>query len=101
MRTAFCRAKNCSRSPKKPRSRRKERRIQMFSKMGLRAKLYFGFGTVLAIIMALGVFVYVKLGSVANLEKLITGDCLPGMAKMAEIETLSRARYELVPEHLL
>src|SRR3954467_614199 len=75
--------------------------MNMFAKMGLRAKLYFGFGTVLAIILALGAFIYTKLGSVRELEKLITGDCLPGMAKMAEVETLARARYELVPEHLM
>ena len=73
----------------------------MFSKLGLRAKLYFGFGTVLAIILGLGAFIYAKLGTVKDLEKLITGDCLPGMAKMADIATLSRARYELIPEHLL
>jgi methyl-accepting chemotaxis protein len=56
---------------------------------------------VLAIILALGAFVYAKLGSVRDLEKLITGDCLPGMAAMADIETLARQGYEMVPEHLL
>jgi len=73
----------------------------MFSKMGLRAKLYFGFGTVLAIILMLGAFIFVKLGSVKELEKLITGDCLPGMAAMADIETLARQQQDLIPQFLL
>jgi len=72
----------------------------MFSKLGLRGKLYFGFGMVVAIILGLGVFIYMKMATVRMLEKLVTGDCLPGMASMAQVEGMARQGYEMVPEML-
>jgi hypothetical protein len=45
--------------------------------LSLRSKLYLGFGTVLAIILMLGAFIFVKLGSVKDLEKLRAETILP------------------------
>src|SRR3954471_20476474 len=72
----------------------------MFAKMGLSTKLYLGFGAVVAVIIALCGFLYLKLKSVEALEKIITGDCLPGMASVGRLESLAREIYERVPEHI-
>ena len=73
----------------------------MFAKMGLAGKLYFGFGAVLVVQLLLGGFLYQRLGSVESLEKIITADCLPGMAAVARIQVLARENFELVPEHIM
>jgi methyl-accepting chemotaxis protein len=73
----------------------------MFAKMGLAGKLYSGFAAVLLIQLLLGAFLYQKLHSVGTFEKLITADCLPGMAAVAKIQVLARENFELIPEHIL
>ncbi|MDB5047347.1 MAG: methyl-accepting chemotaxis sensory transducer [Fibrobacteres bacterium] len=73
----------------------------MFAKMGLSAKLYLGFGAVLAVFLTLGGYLFTKLQSVDALEKIITGDCLPGMASVSKIVSLARENYELIPEHII
>jgi methyl-accepting chemotaxis protein len=73
----------------------------MFTKLGLGAKLNLGFGAVLAVFLGLGATLYVKLQSVGALEKIITGDCLPGIADVGRLQYLARENYELVPEHIM
>jgi methyl-accepting chemotaxis protein len=75
--------------------------LKMFAKMGLAGKLYSGFAAVLLVQLMLGAFLYQKLHSVGKFEKLITADCLPGMAAVAKIQVLARENFELIPEHIL
>jgi methyl-accepting chemotaxis protein len=72
----------------------------MLARMGLSAKLYSGFAAILMVILALGGFLYKKLGEVAVLEKIITSDCLPGTAAVANIQSVARENYEMIPEHI-
>lgn len=72
----------------------------MFVKMGLSAKLYAGFTAVLLVFLALGAVLYRELGEVAVLEKVITGDCLPGTATIGRLASVARENYELIPQHI-
>jgi methyl-accepting chemotaxis protein len=72
----------------------------MFAKLGLSAKLYLGFGAVLAVFLALGGFLFTKLKEVQRLEQTITGDCLPGIASVSRMVSFARANFEMIPEHI-
>jgi methyl-accepting chemotaxis protein len=73
----------------------------MFAKMGLAGKLYFGFGAVLVVQLLLGGFLYRKLQSVSKLEKIITADCLPGVAAIGEMASAAKSQFGGLAEHLL
>ncbi|MDB5103458.1 MAG: methyl-accepting chemotaxis sensory transducer [Fibrobacteres bacterium] len=74
---------------------------KMFAKMGLAGKLYFGFGAVLLVQLCLGGFLYRKLQSVDGFEKIITGDCLPGVASIGKLESMAKSNFESLSAHLL
>ncbi len=73
----------------------------MFAKLGLSAKLYIGFGAVLLVFLGLSGFVYQKLAGIRTLEKVITGDCLPGVATIGLLESKSLQNFENLSEVLL
>ncbi|MEO6095797.1 MAG: methyl-accepting chemotaxis protein [Fibrobacteria bacterium] len=62
----------------------------MFKNLSLSAKLYFGFGSVLAIATALGVFAYTRLVKIQDSSTIITKDCLPGIISISKINSLAK-----------
>ena len=70
----------------------------MFKGFGLSAKLYLGFGCVLAISAALGVFAYTQLVVINTSSEAITKDCLPGVISINKINALAKdnMRWTLV-----
>ncbi len=73
----------------------------MFAKMSLSAKLYLGFGAVLVVLLSLGGFLFTRLQEVGKLQKIITGDCLPGVAAIGSLETAANNHFEFLSQHLL
>ena len=73
----------------------------MFAKMGLSAKLYFGFGAVLLVFLLLSGFIFQRLQSVSKLEKIITGDCLPGVDAIGKMKSAAQSHFENLSRHLL
>ncbi len=73
----------------------------MFKGMSLSAKLYAGFGAVLAIAVALGVFAYTRLVKINAEAKEITADCLPGLFLSEEIQKQTEENMLLTARHIL
>jgi methyl-accepting chemotaxis protein len=62
----------------------------MFKNLGLSAKLYLGFASVLAIATALGVFAYTRLVKINQASTTITKDCLPGIISISKINAINK-----------
>ncbi|MEO7424853.1 MAG: MCP four helix bundle domain-containing protein, partial [Fibrobacteria bacterium] len=73
----------------------------MFKGLSLSAKLYLGFGAVLLISGALGLYAYVKLSTIKVLEHQITKECMPAVHQAGVIGTLAGTNNTLVLEHIL
>lgn len=72
----------------------------MFQRLGLTAKLYSGFGAVLVLISALCAFLLHKFSRVSTMETRITSECIPGLASIGKLLSVSRENFELLPEHI-
>ncbi|MDQ3000946.1 MAG: methyl-accepting chemotaxis protein [Fibrobacterota bacterium] len=70
----------------------------MFKGLGLSAKLYLGFGCVLAVSAALGIFAYTRLVVIEGAANAITKDCLPGVISINKVNALAKdnMRWTLV-----
>jgi methyl-accepting chemotaxis protein len=62
----------------------------MFKNLGLSAKLYLGFASVLVITAALGIFAYTRLVMIKGASDAITKDCLPGIISINKINSLNK-----------
>ena len=55
-----------------------------------------GFGAVIAVALALGIFAYILVGGVAGSSKEITGSALPGLYLMAQIQNSVQKNFSAV-----
>ena len=62
----------------------------MSKKTSLSAKLYLGFGCILAIAAALGAFAYTRLIEIQKSSTAITKDCLPGIISVSKVSGLTK-----------
>ncbi|MDB5051678.1 MAG: methyl-accepting chemotaxis sensory transducer [Fibrobacteres bacterium] len=62
----------------------------MLKSLGLSGKLYIGFGCVVFIAAALGVFAYTRLLAINASSTIITKDCLPGVLAIGKINSLAK-----------
>ena len=75
-------------------------RIDMLKGSSLSAKLYIGFAAVLVVASALGIYAYAKLLQIKTLQTLITGDCLPGVYQIEEINALALENHANLIGHI-
>ncbi len=73
----------------------------MFKGMGLRGRLYAGFGAVLLIALALGAFAFTRLTRIHADSSNITADCLPGIFAAEEIQKRAVTLMLLPARHIL
>jgi methyl-accepting chemotaxis protein len=64
-------------------------------------RIVFGFATLLVISAALGLFGYLRLTRIRTLSDRITGDCLPGVYCIGQIDAINQANYTLTHRWLL
>jgi len=62
----------------------------MFKNLGLSAKLYLGFASVLVIATALGAFAYTRLLEIHEAANSITKDCIPGIISISKINAINK-----------
>ena len=68
-------------------------------KIGLRMTA--GFGAVICVAMALGVFAYTRVMAIEKSATTVTVDALPGVYVMGQVQSNARKIYSLVLEHVI
>jgi hypothetical protein len=67
-------------------------------KIGLRMAT--GFGAVICIAVALGVFAYTRVGVIDSTATRITADCLPGVSAIGQAQNNLTTTYSLLSQHV-
>ncbi|MDB5046988.1 MAG: methyl-accepting chemotaxis sensory transducer [Fibrobacteres bacterium] len=75
--------------------------MEMLKGTSLSAKLYMGFGTVLLIVAALGLFAYVQLAGIKQDAKNMTGEAIPGILYSQGLQMLVQENVSLVLRHVV
>jgi methyl-accepting chemotaxis protein len=73
----------------------------MLKGFSLSAKLYFGFGTVLAISAMLGIFAYTRIVQISHSADTISKDCMPGILTITKVRGLGKDIYAHATASLL